>query len=67
MVIGSIEYFRPAGSIFTRELKRRLGLWVNLNVYYTPGGDHRGRHGFGLHSDQTDGLIVRKHAVDCYP
>ena len=56
VVVGAIEYFRPAASMLARELKRRLGLWVHINAYYTPGGNH---HGFGLHTDATDGLIVQ--------
>ena len=56
VVIGAIEQFRPAASLLAAELKRKLGLWVHLNVYFTPKGEH---HGFGLHTDQTDGLIVQ--------
>ncbi len=55
-VIGAVEQFRPAASLLAAQLKRRLGLWVHLNVYFTPKGEH---HGFGLHTDQTDGLIVQ--------
>ena len=51
-----ILQFRPAASLLAKELKRRLGLWVHLNIYSTPKGEH---HGFGLHSDQTDGLIIQ--------
>eukprot|EP01052_Picozoa_sp_SAG31_P029337 SAG31_NODE_2908_length_4922_cov_5.967655_3_plen_685_part_00 len=54
--VHGLEYFRPAAQLLERELKLRTGLWTHLNVFYTPAGD---QHGFGLHVDPTDGLILQ--------
>lgn len=56
VVVNELEFYRPAPSMLTRELKRKLGIWVHMNAYYTPAGGH---HGFGLHTDNTDGLVLQ--------
>ena len=55
-MIDGIEYSLPTAAALVRSLKRRLGLWVHVNVYHTPAGS---AHGFGLHSDRTDVIILQ--------